>query len=328
MGNTAFKSEKTHSPLPSGGERPFSPRLGTAFPTATICSWICGRSTFTVYSRMRCCMRSCGFSVATSSVSSVICGTGTSTICSSTRFCCTPSRICKNAPADTALAESPQSLQHSASGSVVPENARPPVLSPDACKRQAPRFPPGSLALAHPRSASRLVIGHWTTGTRHWNNERVSCEIYKGSHPQHVIRCTKSTCSVRLLTREYKKQHMKQNQCDCLARFTRRASSNPPLLALLLRRLHTNGKPRHPEKIPCVILGTQHERVDRLVDDWIDLEILGQPRGVVVAVSLVHANHHAWHLGQRTTGRKASQGQGKVLPKIPLKPKQQTFQTQ
>ena len=30
-----------------------------------------------------------------------------------------------------------------------------------------------------------------------------------------------------------KNPHIKQNQCDCLAKFTRRASSNPPLLALL-----------------------------------------------------------------------------------------------
>ena len=34
-------------------------------------------------------------------------------------------------------------------------HARPPVLSPDACKRQAPRFPPRSLTLAHPRSDSQ-----------------------------------------------------------------------------------------------------------------------------------------------------------------------------
>ena len=61
----------------------------------------------------------------------------------------------KNAHADTTPAESPLSLQQSSPGSVVPENARPPVLSPDACKRQAPRFPPGSLTLAHPRSASQ-----------------------------------------------------------------------------------------------------------------------------------------------------------------------------
>ena len=40
---------------------------------------------------------------------------------------------------DTAPAESPRSLQQSAPGSVVPENARPPVLSPDACQRPAPR---------------------------------------------------------------------------------------------------------------------------------------------------------------------------------------------
>ena len=31
--------------------------------------------------------------------------------------------------------------------------------------------------------------------------------------------------------------------------------------------------------------------------------------------------------GQPTTKRKASQGQGKVLPRLPLKPKQQTFQS-
>ena len=78
------------------GGRPFSPRLGTAFPTATICCWICSTGKFTVSSRVRCWMRSCGFSVTTSSVSSVICGTGTSTICSPRRFCCTPSRICGN----------------------------------------------------------------------------------------------------------------------------------------------------------------------------------------------------------------------------------------
>ena len=40
---------------------------------------------------------------------------------------------------DTAPAESPRSLQQSAPGSVVPENARPPVLSPDACQRPASR---------------------------------------------------------------------------------------------------------------------------------------------------------------------------------------------
>ena len=36
-------------------------------------------------------------------------------------------------------------------------NARPPVLSPDACKRQAQRFPPGPAALAHPQSVTRFV---------------------------------------------------------------------------------------------------------------------------------------------------------------------------
>ena len=50
---------------------------------------------------------------------------------------------------------SPAMIEQSAPGSVVPENARPPVLSPDACQRQAPRFPPRSLTLAHPRSASQ-----------------------------------------------------------------------------------------------------------------------------------------------------------------------------
>ena len=77
-----------------------------------------------------------------------------------------------------------------------------------------------------------------------------------------LLRCTKGTCSVRLLTREYKKEkhnprngieelqekHNPRNGIEelqknttreidssvCLARFTRRATSKSPLLALRL----------------------------------------------------------------------------------------------
>ena len=69
--------------------------------------------------------------------------------------------------------------------------------------------------------------------------ERVSCEIYKGSRPQHVDQVHQEHLQRSPVNKGVQKnQHIKQNQCDCLARFTRRASSNPPLLALLLRRLH------------------------------------------------------------------------------------------
>ena len=64
--------------------------------------------------------------------------------------------------------------------------------------------------------------------------ERVSCEIYKGSRPQHVDQVHQTHLQRSPVNKEVQKNpHTKQNQCDCLPRFTRRAFSNPPLLALL-----------------------------------------------------------------------------------------------
>ena len=81
---------------------------------------------------------------------------------------------------------------------------------------------------------SRLVKGYWTTRTRHRNKSVCLARFTRGAVHSATVRCTRRTCSVRLLTRKYEKNpHIKQNQCDCLPRFTRRAFSNPPLLALL-----------------------------------------------------------------------------------------------
>ena len=140
---------------------------------------------------------------------------------------------------DTAPAESPRALQHSAPGSVVPENARPPVLSPDACKRPGTTistriFGTGTSTICFP-TCDRSLDNKKTT----LEQERVPCEIYKGTRPQHVDQVHQEHLQRSPVNKGVqKKQHIKQIQCDCLARFTRRASSNPPLLSLLLRRLH------------------------------------------------------------------------------------------
>ena len=64
--------------------------------------------------------------------------------------------------------------------------------------------------------------------------ERVSCEIYKGSRPQRDGQVHQTHLQRSPVSKEVQKNpHIKQNQCDCLPRFTRRAFSNPPLLALL-----------------------------------------------------------------------------------------------
>ena len=59
------------------------------------------------------------------------------------------------------------------------ENARPPVLSPNACKRQAQRFPPGPAALAHPRSRHPPLRKHLD----HVNDLFLD-----------LIKCTRRTC--------------------------------------------------------------------------------------------------------------------------------------
>ena len=61
----------------------------------------------------------------------------------------------------------------------------------------------------------------------------MSCEIYKGSRPHRDGQVHQAHLQRSPLHKGVKKQQIKHNRCDCLARFTRRASSNPPLLALL-----------------------------------------------------------------------------------------------
>ena len=63
------------------------------------------------------------------------------------------------------------------------KNARPPVLSPDAWKRLAPRFPPRSLTLAHPRPNKILHALPW----------HMPHTVQDLQHMVWKIRCTRRT---------------------------------------------------------------------------------------------------------------------------------------